>query len=90
MLDTRIYEVGYHDGHKASLTSNTIAKNLFSQVDEKGNQHVLSDCIVDNQTIGTELPINEAYITSNNGVRRKRQTTKWWEVLLQWKDGSTK
>ena len=42
MLDTRIYEVEYHDGHKASLTENTISKKLFPQVDEEGNQHGLS------------------------------------------------
>ena len=47
------------------------------------------DCIAYHQTNGTELPINEAYITSNNGGRRKRQTTKGWEIFLQWKDGST-
>ena len=45
MLDTIIYEVEYHDGHKAYLTANTIVKNLFSQVDEEGNQNVLLDCI---------------------------------------------
>ena len=64
MLDTIIYEVKYHDGHKASLTANTIVENLFSQVDEEGNQHVLLDCIADHRTYGTELPINEAYVTS--------------------------
>ena len=37
MLDTRIYEIEYHDSHKASFTSNTIAEKLFSQVDEEGN-----------------------------------------------------
>ena len=78
MLDTRIYEVEYHDGHKSYLTVNTIAKNLFSQVDEEGNLHVLLDCIADHRTNGMELPIDEAYITSKNGGRRKRQTTKGW------------
>ena len=29
MLDTRIYEIEYHDSHKASITSNTIAEKLF-------------------------------------------------------------
>ena len=81
--------IQYHDGHKASLTANTIAKNLFSQVDEEGNRHVLLDCIIDHCTNGTELPIDETYFTSKNGGSCKRQTTKGWEVLLQWKDGST-
>ena len=29
MLDTRIYEVKYHDGHKASLTANNIAEKIY-------------------------------------------------------------
>ena len=80
MLDTRIYEVEYHDGHKESLTANTTAKNIFSQDYEEGNGHVLLDCIEDNQSGGTELPIDEAYITSKNGGRCKRQTTKGWKI----------
>ena len=89
MLDNIIYEVEYHDGHKAYLTANTIAKKIFSQVNEEGNQHVMLDCIADHRTNQTELPINEAYITSNNRGCRKRQTTKGSEISLQWKDGIT-
>ena len=37
ILDTRLYEVEYLDGHKASLSANEIAQNLFAQVDEEGN-----------------------------------------------------
>jgi hypothetical protein len=41
ILDTRMYEVEYPDGHKASLAANAIAENMFAQVDDKGNRHVL-------------------------------------------------
>ena len=34
ILDSRIYEVEYADGYKASLTANAIAENLFTQVDD--------------------------------------------------------
>ena len=88
MLDTRIYEIEYHDGHKASLTANTISKKLLSQVDEEGNRHFLLDCISNHRTDGTELLINEAYITSKNGGPRKRQTTKGWEILSSGKMGA--
>ena len=33
ILDTRMYEVAYQDGYKASLTTNIIAQNLLAQVD---------------------------------------------------------
>ena len=89
LLDTRLYEVEYGDGHKASLAANTIAINMFAQVDEEGNRHVLFDEIIDHRTDGSELQEEDAFITSNNGSRRRRETTKGWEILVQWKDGST-
>ena len=89
LMDTRIYEVEYLDGHKASLSANSIAQNLFATIDEEGNRYVLLDSIIDCRTDGTEVKAKDATITSTNGGRRKRETTKGWEVLLQWKYGST-
>ena len=89
LLDTRIYEVEYLDGHKAALSANTIATNMFAQVDDEGNRHVLFDSIIDHRTDGTEVSIDDTFIQSKNGGRRRRESTKGWEILLQWKDGST-
>ena len=89
ILDSRIYEVEYLDGHRASLTANTIAENLFSQVDEEGNRFALLDAVIDHRVDGTEVKQDDAFITSANGGRRRKETTKGWEILLQWKDGST-
>ena len=36
LLDTCIYEVDYSNGHKASLTANAIATNIFAKVNAKG------------------------------------------------------
>ena len=36
ILDTRMYEVEYDDGYKITMTANTIARNLFSQVYQDG------------------------------------------------------
>ena len=47
------------------------------------------DEIVDHRTDGTELKQHDAFITSRNGGRRRHETTKGWEVLLQCKNGST-
>ena len=89
MLDTRIYEVEFCDGYKASLSANELAINLFSQCDEEGNRYVLFQDIVDHRTDGTEVQDKDAFIISKNGGRRKRETTKGWELLVKWKDGST-
>ena len=52
ILDTRVYEVEYTDGHKASMEANAVAMNLFSQVDAEGNHHALFNKIVDHRTDG--------------------------------------
>jgi len=89
ILDSRVYEVEYPDGYKASLAANVIAQNMFAQVDAEGNRHVLFDEIVDHRTDGTETKLVDQYITSSNGTSRRRETTKGWEILIRWKDGST-
>ena len=53
ILDTRMYEVEYQDGHTAALATNLIAENIFAQVDEEGNCSVLFDEIVHVRTDGT-------------------------------------
>ena len=88
-MDTRIYEVEYLDGYKQSLAVNVIAMNMFAQVDAEGNRHVLFDEIVDHRTDGTETKLVDQYITSSNGNTRIKETTKGWEILIRWKDGST-
>ena len=89
MLDTRLYEVEFLDGYRASVSANELAINLFSQVDEEGNRFVLFDEIVDHRTDGNQISEENAFITSSNGGRRRKETTKGWELLLKWKDGST-
>ncbi len=89
ILDTRMYEVEYPDGHKASLAANAIAENMFAQVDDEGNRHVLFEEIVDHRTDGSEVKQQDAFLTTRNGNKRRRETTKGWEILVQWKDGST-
>ena len=89
VLDSRMYEVEYADGHKASLSANVIAQNLFAQVDEEGHRHVLLEDIIDHRTDGSEVKQADAFVTSKSGAKRRRETTKGWELLCQFKDGST-
>ena len=89
ILDTRLYEVEYLDGHKASLAANAIAENLFAQIDEKGNRHVTIDSIMAHRVDGTQLTKENGFIISQNGGKRRIETTKGWEILLQWKDGTS-
>ena len=89
ILDTRLYEVEYKDGHRVSLAANAIATNMFAQIDDEGNRFVLLDSIVDHRTDGSEIKPDDAFVKSHNGGKRRKMTSKGWEILLQWKDGST-
>ena len=84
-----MYEVEFTDGEKASLAANYIAENLFAQVDDEGNRQVLMNEIIDYRTNGTKLKQQDAFITTKMGTKRRRETTKGWELLVEWKDGST-
>ena len=50
------------DGHKSSLSANKIATNMFSQVDEEGNQYALIDAIADHRTDGSEVMDDNTFI----------------------------
>jgi hypothetical protein len=65
-----MYEVEYPDWHKASLAANAIADNMFAQVDNKGNRHVLFKEIIDHRGDGTEVKQQDAFLTTRKGNKR--------------------
>ena len=77
------------DGHKASLAANAIAENLFAQVNNEGYRTFLMQEIVDHRVNGREVKKGNTFIISPNGGQRRKETTKGWDILVQWKDGST-
>jgi hypothetical protein len=46
LLDTRIYQVEFPDGHCEEYSANTIAECLYSQVDSEGKQYLLINEII--------------------------------------------
>jgi hypothetical protein len=88
ILDARMHEVEHPDGHEASLAANAIAENMFAQADSEGNRHVPFQEIVDHRTDGSEVKQQDAFISTRSGTKRHKETTKGWETLAQWKDGS--
>ena len=89
ILDTRMYEVEFIDGHKQAMAANVIAENLFALVDEEGHRHLILDSIVDHRKNDAAVIKEDAFVVSSNGIKRRRETTKGWEMLVQFKDGST-
>ena len=89
LLDTRGYAVEFRDGHSESVSANLIAQNLYSQFDEEGNRHILLADIVDHRRDERAVDKQDAFVTMGNGVKRRRETTQGWQLLCEWKDGSS-
>ena len=84
-----MYEVEYLDGFTTSMAANSIAENMFAQVDEEGNRHALFDEIVEHRCDGNQVKMQDSFSTNSRVVKRRRTTTKGWEILVKWKYGST-
>ena len=88
MLDTRAYEIEFADGTRDKITANIIAENMYAQVDDHGKSFLLLDEIQDHKKDGTALTEENAYSYRGHNKHRK-PTTKGWQLLVAWKDGSS-
>jgi hypothetical protein len=77
MLDTRPYEVTFHDGHVSEYAANVIIENIYQQVDSEGNIYMFFKEIMDHRNNGTQLD------------EPGRKTTKGWYLQVFRKDSST-
>ena len=77
------------DGHEKDLQHNFIATNMFTQADSEGRQFLLLDKILDFRKLDSAVEKKDGYIDGHNGNRHKKITTKGYELLTSWKDGST-
>ncbi|KAI2503175.1 Reverse transcriptase (RNA-dependent DNA polymerase) [Fragilaria crotonensis] len=88
LLDSRAYEVEFINGHVEELTANIIAENLIAQVDDEGCRQMMLEEILDHRTTSEAIPKSQGTYVNHYGVKRQKQTTRGWELLIQWKDGS--
>jgi hypothetical protein len=90
ILDTRKYDVRLPDGSVETYGTNIIQENLMSNVDDEGNLFVLLDEIISHKRTDKALSEKDAWYTSKTGSRKQRRpTTKGWQLLISWKDGTT-
>ena len=79
MLDTRIYDVIFPDGVIRQYSANSIAENMYSQIDQEGNTMALLDTIIDHRRDKSAIRIANAAI-------KTRFTTQGWYLKVHWKD----
>ena len=76
MLDARIYDVMFPDGAVQQYAANAIAEDMYTQVDLEGYQHMMMDCIIDHKSDSKAVKKEDTFVTSHNGNKTRRHTTK--------------
>lgn len=88
LLNSIVYDVEFPDGMVKQYAANTIAENMYAQVDSEGYQYHLLDGILDHSTDGHAVEKSDMYVYTRTGQKRLRQTTAGWKLLVRWKDGT--
>jgi hypothetical protein len=88
MLDTRVYNVQFNDRHIEEYAANTIAENIYSQLDTNGERYLVFQEIIDHIKDDTAIQLKDKYIHHGSN-KTLRHTTKGWFLQILWKDGST-
>ena len=86
LMDTRLYEVDLPDGSVEDIFANTIAENLYSQVDSEGRNYYLLREIVDHRKDNTAVSKDDGWIQGKSNKHR-RKTKKGWYLLVEWQEG---
>ena len=76
ILESRMYEVEYHDGYVAEIAANAFADNLFTQVYQEGNIFLPIDSIINTRTEGTKKLNQDAFVINNSGTKQRKNTIK--------------
>ena len=90
LLDSREYDdCILDDGTTYRYHTNVIAENIFSQCDEEGRRHAVLKSITDHKKDNSAIGSANGYITTRKGVRVRKKTTRGWQLLCEWRDGSS-
>jgi hypothetical protein len=88
LLDSRKYEVHNVDGNVEELTANLIAENLIAQVDEEDRRQMMLSAIANYRVLRDAISQSQGTYVNYGGKRRKT-TTRGWELLVAWRNGSS-
>lgn len=88
ILNSIVYDVEMPDGTVKEYAANILAENLLAQVDEEGHNRLMMDEITDVRKNRDAIPKSDGYLVTRTGQRRRRRSTRGWELLVSWKDGS--
>lgn len=62
---------------------------MFSQVDSEGHHYQLLSEITNHRKDATAIPKSEGFYMRRGGNKVAKKTIRGWELLVEWKDGSS-
>ena len=74
-FDAREYDIEFTDGLVDKYTVNVITENMFTLVDDEGNQYLLMNDITDQRKDNTAIPIYDGMTRGHNGNESLKITT---------------
>ena len=69
--------------------ANLIAENMYSQVDQEGQQYTLMSEIINHKSDGKALSKDDGFYLDCYGKQQPRMTTRGWKLLVEWEDGNS-
>ena len=89
VLDTRGYVARFPDGTCTDVSANVVAASLFDNCDENGNEFRMLKEIIDHRSDETAVAEDDGWIRRKaNRPRERRKTTRGWQLLVEWIDGT--
>ena len=89
ILNSIIYDVEFPDGPIKQYAANTIAENMYSQLDSDGYSKTILEPIIDYKTDSNAVTKDDMYIMTKLSVQRcLYHTTVGRKLLIKFKDGS--
>ena len=88
-LDTREYEIELEDGTEDRIMANKIAANTCSHLDDEGREILAFGDIVDHKKNGHAISKKDGFTTLASGHKKCKKTTRGWQLLVKWKDGTS-
>ena len=88
-MDTRVYDCELGDGRIYRYSANVIPENIFAQYDDEGRRRAVLQEITDHRNDATSIHITNGYTVTKQGRIIPKTTTKGWQLLCQWRDGTS-
>ena len=88
MLDTRIYDIMFMDETVQQLSANRIALSMYEHVDSEGFTNKILDQVQRHRKTDEAIEKSDGYTKDSKGRRSRKITTKGYDLLTKFRDGS--